>query len=101
MTLYAYEDGVRIVGVIAGLADLDPSDRWGGPATEQAVRDWALDATNDLPLGYLDLHRRDGLVFGVHVLHGDLALDARRRLVEEFAWRADSWEAALTGADVN
>ena len=58
-----------------------------------------MDTTNDLALGYLDVHNRDGLVFGNHVLHGELSEYARRRLIEEVAWRADAWEAALTGAD--
>jgi hypothetical protein len=61
--------------------------------------DRALDITNELALGYLDVHERDGLVFGNHVLHGELSENARRRLVEEVAWRADAWEAALTGVD--
>ena len=58
-----------------------------------------MDANNTLPLGYLDLHKRDGLVFGIHVLHGKLSTEARRRLLEEVGWRADSWEASLTGSD--
>ena len=99
ITLYAYEGGVRIVSVVADLDDLEHRSAWSGKPTPDHVRDWALDTTNDLPLGYLDVHERDGLVFGNHVLHGDLSETARRRLVEEVAWRADAWEAALTGAD--
>ena len=68
------------------------------PSAED-VQEWILDANNELPLGYLDLHERDGLVFGIHVLHGDLSRDARRRLLEEVGWRADAWEASLTGSD--
>ena len=30
---------------------------------------------------------------------GELSESARRRLVEEVAWRADAWEVALAGAD--
>ena len=55
--------------------------------------------TNDLALGYLEVHGRDGLVFGNHVIHGQLSECARRRLIEEVAWRADAWEATLTGED--
>lgn len=99
ITLYAYQDGVRIVGVIAPLAELQHRDAWGGEPTLVHVRDWALDTTNDLALGFLDIHDRDGLVFGIHVLHGELPELARQRLVEEVAWRADAWEAALTGRD--
>ena len=99
ITLYAYEGGVRLVSVVAPLDELEHRGGWGGAPTAAHVRDWALDTTNDLPLGYLDVHERDGLVFGNHVLHGELSESARRRLVEEVAWRADAWEAALTGAD--
>ena len=99
ITLYAYESGVRIIGVIAPLNELEHRGEWGGAPTVTNVRDWALDTTNNLALGYLDVHERDGLVFGNHVLHGHLSEKARQRLVEEVAWRADAWEAALTGAD--
>ena len=99
ITLYAYEGGVRIVGVIASLEDLGFRSAWGGEPHLERVRGWALDTTNDLALGYLDVHPRDGLVFGIHVLHGALSENSRRHLVEEVAWRADVWEASLTGAD--
>jgi hypothetical protein len=99
ITLYAYEGGVRIVSAIAPLTKLEHRGGWGGAPTAANVRDWALDITNELALGYLDVHERDGLVFGNHVLHGELSENARRRLVEEVAWRADAWEAALTGVD--
>ena len=99
VTLYAYEGGVRIVSTIAPLSELEHRGGWGGAPTSAHVREWALDTTNDLALGYLDVHERDGLVFGIHVLHGELPEKARQRLVQEVAWRADAWEAALTGAD--
>ena len=82
--------------MVAPLEELEHRTGWGGAPTAAHVRDWALDTTNDLPLGYLDVHHRDGLVFGIHVLHGALSEAARQRLVEEVAWRADAWEAALT-----
>ena len=99
ITLYAYDGGVRIVSVVAKLKDLEHRGEWGGEPSAYHVRDWALDTTNDLALGYLDVDERDRLVFGNHVLHGELSENARQRLVEEVAWRADAWEAALTGAD--
>ncbi len=76
-----------------------PRPEWGGAPTQQGVHAWALDTTNDLPLGYLDVHPRDGLIFGVHVLHGRLSQSARRQLLQQVGWRADQWEASLTGED--
>ena len=99
ITLYAHKGGVRVLSVIAPLNELEHRREWGGAPTAEHVRNWALDRTNDLALGYLDVHDRDRLVFGIHVLHGELSENARRRLVNEVAWRADAWEAALTGAD--
>lgn len=100
VTVYAYEGSVRAVSVVSATPDrLGHRTGWAQPATAEHVGEWILDANNELPLGYLDLHKRDGLVFGIHVLHGDLSRDARRRLLEEVGWRADSWEASLTGSD--
>jgi hypothetical protein len=99
ITLYAYRGGVRVIGVVAPLHELEHRTAWGGDATEARVGEWARDTTNDLALGYLDVHPRDGLVFGIHVVHGLLSEAARTRLLEEVAWRADVWEAALTGED--
>ena len=39
-----------------------------------------------LPLGYLDVHNRDRLVFGIHVLHGSC-----------LKMRVDSWSMRLHG----
>ena len=100
VTVYAYEGSVRAVSVVSATLDrLGHRSGWAQPPTAEEVREWILDANNTLPLGYLDLHERDGLVFGIHVLHGELSTDARRRLLEEVGWRADSWEASLTGSD--
>jgi hypothetical protein len=99
ITLYAYQGGVRIVGVIASIDELGPYNGWGTHPTAGKVREWVLDANSDLPSGYLDVHERDGLVFGVHILHGEISEDARYRLLQEVAWRADAWEASLLGAD--
>ena len=100
MAVYAYEGSVRAVSVVSATLDgLGHRGVWDSSPSHDDVRDWILDVNNELPLGYLDLHERDGLVFGIHVLHGDLSTDARSRLLEEVGWRADAWEASLTGAD--
>ena len=99
ITLYAHKGGVRVRSVVAPLVELEHRREWRGEPTAEHVRDWGLDRTNDLALGYLDVLERDRLVFGIHVLHGELSEKARRQLVNEVAWRADAWEAALTGAD--
>ena len=100
VTVYAYAGSVRAVGVVADrIENLGDRGDWGSPPSRDDVREWTLRTNNDLPLGYLDLHERDGLVFGIHVLHGALSINARRRLVEEVGWRADVWEASLTGKD--
>jgi len=99
ITLYAYEGGVRVVSVVASIDELLYRREWNGEPTASRVRDWALGTTDYLTIGYLDVHERDGLVFGNHVIHGELSESTRQRLVEEVAWRADAWEATLIGAD--
>ena len=100
LTVYAYEGSVRAVGVVSAKLDgLGHRGVWDRAPSHKDVHEWILDVNNELALGYLDLHERDGLVFGIHVLHGKLSADARRRLLEEVGWRADAWEASLTGAD--
>ena len=100
VTVYAYEGSVRAVSVVSATLDrVRQRTGWARPPSAEDVQEWLLDANNELPLGYLDLHQRDGLVFGIHVLHGKLSSDARRRLLEEVGWRADTWEASLTGSD--
>lgn len=99
VTVSAYQGYVRIVGIIAPLSELKLRGEWGGRPTVKSVRDWALDTTNNLALGYLAVNHRDELLFGVNILHGVLSPTAQIRLVEEVAWRADVWEAALTGTD--
>ncbi len=99
ITIYAYKGGVRLASVISPLDQLEPRSEWGREATLESVRNWAYEMTNALSLGYIDVHIRDGLVFGNHVIHGNLTPQARLELVKEVAWRADAWEAELTGAD--
>lgn len=102
VTVYAYAGSVRVVGVVANkLDDLGNRHGWGRPPSPDAVKEWTLHTNNELPLGYLDLHDGNSLVFGIHVLHGDISINARKRLVEEVGWRADVWEASLTGTDEN
>lgn len=100
VAVYAYEGSVRVISVVAATPDaIAHRDGWQRPPSAEDLRKWTLDANNELPLGYLDWHERDGLVFGIHVLHGNLSVQTRRRLLEEVAWRADAWEASLTGVD--
>jgi len=99
LRLYAYKGGVRILGTVARLDELDQHEVWGDRPHEGAVRKWALEQTGRLSLGYLGVHHRDGLVFGIHVLLGDLDTEARSQLVQEVADRADAWEHVLTGRD--
>ena len=100
VAVYVYKGNIRAVSVVSARLDrLEARTGWEQPPSVDDVQGWVLEANNSLPLGYLDVHERDGLVFGIHVLHGDLSKDARRRLVEEVGWRADSWEARLTGTD--
>ena len=100
LTVYGYEGSVRAVSVVSATLDgLGHRGVWNSSPSHEDVREWILDENDKLPLGYLDLHDRDGLVFGIHALHGGLSPDARRRLLEEVGWRADAWEASLTGAD--
>lgn len=99
ISLSAQEGGVQISSIVAPLNELEHRTEWGGAPTVGNIRDWALQLTNELTLGHLTVHERDGLVFGIHVLHGDMSRNSRRQLINEVAWRADAWEAALTGAD--
>jgi len=100
VAVYAYEGSVRVISVVTATPDaIAHRDGWQRPPSAEDLRKWTLDANNELPLGYLDWHERDGLVFGIHVLHGNLSVETRRRLLEEVAWRADAWEASLTGVD--
>ena len=100
VTIYAYEGSVRAVSVVSATLDgLELRNAWQQLPSASELQEWILDANNELPLGYLHLHERDGLVFGIHAIHGDLSIDARRRLLEEVGWRADAWEASLIGLD--
>jgi hypothetical protein len=97
--LYAYENGVRIIGTVAQIEELPSHHRWDGDATHKDVRAWTHLKNNKFSLGYLDVHERDGLVFGIHIMHGTLSDTLKKSLVREVAHRADIWEAALTGQD--
>ena len=91
--------GVRISSIVAPLDELEHRGEWEGAPTFSRVRAWAMETTNDLTLGHLKVRKRDHLVFGIDVLHGDMPQKSHKRLINEVAWRADAWEAALTGAD--
>lgn len=98
VTLHISHGFVRIEGEIAALHELDDRSGWGGSPTIKNVTDWALETTNNLALGYLGVER-EHLIFGMQLLHGAMSEAEKRRLTEEVAWRADMWEAVLTGAD--
>ena len=100
ISLSAQEGGVQISSIVAPLNELEHRTEWGGAPTVENIRAWALQSTNELALGHLKVHERDGLVFGIHVLHGGMSDNSRKQLINEVAWRADAWEAALTGADL-
>ena len=93
------EGGVRISSIVAPLNELEHRSEWEGAPTFSRVRAWAMETTSELTLGHLKIRRRDGLVFGIDVLHGYMPQESRKQLINEVAWRADAWEAALTGAD--
>ena len=98
--LDVFAGSVRAVSVVARtLEALGPREDWGGTPSSVGVRDWTRRTNNNLPLGYLEYRDDAGLVFGIHALHGALSSVARQRLIQEVAWRADVWEATLTGRD--
>lgn len=99
ITLIAQEGSVQLSSIVAPRDELEHRSEWGGAPTAENIRSWALKETNRLTLGHLAVHDRESLIFGVHVLHGDAPEGLRRQLIDEVAWRADAWEAALTGTD--
>ena len=99
VSLNSREGSVRISSIICPLNELEYRDEWEGAPTFDRVRSWAMVMTSELTLGHLRVRKRDGLVFGIDVLHGDMSQQSRKQLINEIAWRADAWEAALTGAD--
>jgi len=100
LTAYLYEHSVRVVGRVAAFEDLPDRTEWGAQGVESdKLRAWCARETSKLPLGYLDVHERDELVFGIHVLCGGITFAECRNLLSQVAWRADAWEAALTGQD--
>lgn len=100
ITLRTYKNSVHITGVVAAIDDLGHRRAWHGQPTPERLHDWALNTTDQLPLGFLYVQQPPtNLNFGVHLILGALAPQTRCRLIEEVAWRADAWEARLTGAD--
>jgi hypothetical protein len=100
VSIYVYDNAVRLIGTVAHLEHLtDRGGRWWGDPTTEHVRQWARRKTAELRLGYLDVHPRDGLFYGVLLVHGELPPTARETLIREVAQRADGWEWALTGKD--
>lgn len=99
VTLDALEHGVRIEGVVAKLASLKDRQEWHGELTIDAIRKWTQSENENLPIGYLAIQGRTKLIFGIHILFGKLTKEVRQQLITEVAWRADAWEALLTGTD--
>lgn len=99
ITLSVYDGGIQVTSLVASLNELEQRTDWGGAPKPHPVRDWALQSTNNLTLGYLQLDQNNDLVFGTHVLHGELPENSGKQLLAEIANRADAWEAALTGLD--
>ena len=97
--LSARQGFLSVISVIAPLDELEDRSEWGGEPLAENVQNWALDRTNELALGYLDVLDSEHLAFVIHVLHGSLSENTRHRLLNEVAWRADAWKTALTGAD--
>ena len=99
ISLNAREGGVRISSIVAPLKELEHRGECGGAPTVGHVRAWAMEMASELTLGNLKVRKRNGLVFRVDVLHGDMSGKSRKLLIDEVASRAAAWEAALRGAD--
>ena len=99
--LIVYDGRVQILSKVASLEDLENREEWGGEPNVERVRNWALETSNDFEIGYLNLHESNGLIFGNHLVHGELSECECQKLIKEVAWRADAWEAALTGEDLH
>jgi hypothetical protein len=96
--IYAYEGLTRLVAPIAAVKDL-PSGR-RSPDGTTSLQEWALDETELLSMGFIDVHKRDGLCFGERLAHGIWRPRAMADLIRTVAERADAYEAALTGRDL-
>ncbi len=99
ISLRVQTEVVRICSLIAPLELLPPRSEWNFRSIHDNVQAWALNATNDLSLGYLTVNSNDELVYGMDVICGNLPATSREQVIHEAAWRADMWEAALTGED--
>ena len=56
--------------------------------------------TDQMALGFLDVHNRDGLCYCARLGHGELTPEEAKRLLHTIAWRADVYEEALCGVDI-
>ena len=99
ITIQVYQGGIHLTSLISPIQDLEPRSDWGEEPSSDDVREWAMLTSNGLTLGYVELDNTDNLIFGAHVLHGQLAEDAGEQLIGEVSSRADAWEASLTGVD--
>ena len=101
LTVSAFEGSIRAIGVVSSSLDrIRIPDLWSRAPSVEEARRWVRETNNQLPLGYLEVDEHDGLIFGIHALHGNMSPEGKRRLLEQVAWRADAWEASLTGEDI-
>ena len=99
INLHAEEDRIHLFSVVASLKDIENWEEIGGEPNIKSIQKWALNKTKDLSIGYFNLNSQNKLFYGNQLIHGNLSVEERKRLIEEVAWRADIWEAILTGKD--
>ena len=101
VVIYAYDGIARVVSPIGPPSSFARGERWGaaGEPTQEAVRAWSLRENQNLALGFLDIHHRDGLCYGVLLGLADWSAQDRANLIKLVALRADRYEAALVGED--
>ena len=99
VNLYTIEGIVHLLSVIASLDDVENCEELGGEPNKKNVQKWALKKSENLSSGYIQFNDRNELIYGNQLIHGNLSNDECKKLIEEVAWRADIWEAILTGKD--
>ena len=97
--LYATEGKLHLSSTITSFKKLIKHEEFGGKPDPKRVYKWTLDKTKDLSIGYFSLNDQNELIYGNQLIHGSLSNDECKMLIEEVAWRADIWEAILTGKD--
>ena len=85
IALSAQEGGVQISSIVAPLNELEHCSERAGALTVENIWTWGLQSTNELTLGHLKVPERYHLVFGIHVLQGDMTVNSRKQLINEVA----------------